>query len=89
MFNWMKTFMLMAAITALFVVLGGMMGGRGGMLLALGFALVMNFGAYWFSDKMVLRMYNAKEVDANSAPISTTWWPSLRSAPSYPCPACT
>jgi len=37
MFNWMKTFMLMAAITALFVVLGGMMGGRGGMLLALGF----------------------------------------------------
>ncbi|MDP3188765.1 zinc metalloprotease HtpX [Limnobacter sp.] len=68
MFNWMKTFMLMAAITALFVVLGGMMGGRGGMLLALGFALVMNFGAYWFSDKMVLRMYNAKQVDANSAP---------------------
>jgi len=68
MFNWMKTFMLMAAITALFVVLGGMMGGRGGMLLALGFALAMNFGAYWFSDKMVLRMYKAKEVDASNAP---------------------
>jgi heat shock protein HtpX len=50
------------------VVLGGMVGGRGGMLLALGFALVMNFGAYWFSDKMVLRMYKAKEVDASNAP---------------------
>ncbi|MCQ8895586.1 zinc metalloprotease HtpX [Limnobacter humi] len=68
MFNWMKTFMLMAAITALFMVLGGMLGGRGGMLMALAFAVVMNFGAYWFSDKMVLRMYNAQEVDASNAP---------------------
>lgn len=68
MFNWMKTFMLMAAITALFMMLGGVMGGRSGMTLALLFALVMNFGAYWFSDKMVLRMYNAQEVDATNAP---------------------
>ena len=68
MFNWMKTFMLMASITALFLVIGQVMGGHQGMLLALGFALVMNVGAYWFSDQMVLRMYNAQEVDANSAP---------------------
>ena len=68
MFNWIKTFMLMAAITALFIVIGGMIGGRSGMMLALLFALGMNFFSYWFSDKMVLRMYNAQEVDAGSAP---------------------
>jgi heat shock protein HtpX len=68
MFNWMKTTMLMAAITALFMALGGAMGGQQGMLLALGFALLSNFFAYWFSDKMVLRMYNAREVDETSAP---------------------
>ena len=68
MFNWVKTAMLMAAITALFGVLGAALGGKQGMLLALGFALVSNFFAYWFSDKMVLRMYNAQEVDETTAP---------------------
>lgn len=68
MFNWVKTAMLMAAITALFGVLGASIGGRQGMLLALGFAVVSNFFAYWFSDKMVLKMYNAREVDETSAP---------------------
>ncbi len=68
MFNWVKTFMLMAAITALFIVIGGMIGGRSGMMFALVMALGMNFFSYWFSDKMVLRMYNAREVDAASAP---------------------
>ncbi len=68
MFNWFKTAVLMAAITSLFLVIGSMIGGRQGMILALGFAMAMNFFAYWFSDKMVLRMYQAKEVDAQSAP---------------------
>lgn len=68
MFNWVKTFMLMAAITALFIVIGGMIGGRNGMMFALVMALGMNLFSYWFSDKMVLRMYNAQEVDAGSAP---------------------
>jgi heat shock protein HtpX len=68
MFNWFKTGVLMAAITALFGLIGAWIGGQTGMLLALGFALVSNFFAYWFSDKMVLRMYNAQEVDASSAP---------------------
>ena len=68
MFNWVRTGMLMAAIVALFGVVGAALGGREGMMLALGFALVSNFFAYWFSDKMVLRMYNAKEVDETSAP---------------------
>jgi heat shock protein HtpX len=68
MFNWVKTAMLMAAITALFVVIGGMIGGSKGMMLALLVALAMNFFSYWFSDKLVLKMYNAQEVDEASAP---------------------
>jgi heat shock protein HtpX len=68
MFNWVKTAMLMAAITALFIVIGGVIGGRSGMMLALVIALGMNFFSYWFSDKMVLRMYNAQEVDETTAP---------------------
>jgi heat shock protein HtpX len=68
MFNWVKTGMLMAAITALFIVIGGMIGGSRGMMIALVIALGMNFFSYWFSDKMVLRMYNAREVDETSAP---------------------
>jgi len=60
--NWLKTFMLMAAITALFGVVGGLLGGGNGMLLALAFAGCMNVYAYWFSDKAVLKMYNAQEV---------------------------
>lgn len=68
MFNWIKTFVLMAVITALFGAIGAVLGGQTGMLLALGLALVTNLGAYWFSDKMVLAMYNAREVDEASAP---------------------
>ena len=66
--NWFKTGLLMAAIMALFGMIGAMLGGSQGMLLALLIAGGMNFWAYWFSDKMVLRMYNAQEVDAASAP---------------------
>lgn len=68
MFNLMKTAILMAAITALFMAIGSLLGGRAGMMLALVIALGMNFFSYWFSDKLVLRMYNAREVDAGSAP---------------------
>ncbi len=68
MFNLMKTAILMAAITALFMAIGSLMGGQTGMMLALAVAVAMNFFSYWFSDKMVLKMYNAREVDASSAP---------------------
>ena len=68
MFNLMKTAILMAAITALFMALGSVIGGRQGMMIALVVALGMNFFSYWFSDKLVLKMYNAREVDATSAP---------------------
>lgn len=68
MFNWMKTAMLMAAITALFGLIGTYLGGTGGMLLALVLGGAMNLFSYWFSDRMVLKMYNAREVDEFSAP---------------------
>jgi len=68
MFNLLKTAVLMAAITALFMAIGAVIGGRAGMMFALLLALGMNFFSYWFSDKLVLRMYNAQEVDEASAP---------------------
>lgn len=68
MFNWVKTAMLMAAITALFGLIGGFLGGGKSMLLALLFGGAMNVFSYWFSDKMVLKMYNAREVDESTAP---------------------
>ena len=68
MFNLLKTAVLMAAITALFMTIGRLLGGQQGMVLALVVALGMNVFSYWFSDKLVLRMYNAQEVDVNSAP---------------------
>lgn len=68
MFNWIKTAMLMAAIMALFGIVGGMIGGQSGMLLALVFGGAMNLFSYWFSDTMVLKMYNAQPVDEFSAP---------------------
>jgi len=60
--NWTKTFVLMAAITALFGSVGAALGGANGMLMALVFAGGMNIYAYWFSDKAVLKMYGAQEV---------------------------
>ncbi len=66
--NWLKTTILMAGIVALFGVVGAALGGANGMLLALLLGGAMNLFAYWYSDKMVLRMYNAREVDAASAP---------------------
>jgi heat shock protein HtpX len=68
MFNLLKTAVLMAAITALFMAIGSLIGGRQGMMLALVVALGMNFFSYWFSDSLVLKMYNAQQVDETSAP---------------------
>lgn len=60
--------MLMAALAALLVVLGGYIGGKNGATYALIFAIIMNFGSYWFSDKIVLGMYGAREVTDQEAP---------------------
>ena len=64
--NTMRTFVLLALLTALLVFIGGALGGRSGMFIAFGIALVMNFGSYWFSDKIVLRMYHAQEASPSS-----------------------
>jgi heat shock protein HtpX len=63
-----KTTFLLAALTGLIMVIGGLMGGRGGLAIAFVFAIGMNFFSYWFSDKMVLRAYGAQPLDAASAP---------------------
>ena len=66
--NWVKTGLLMAAIVALFGAVGALLGGGRGMLLALVLGMGINFWAYWFSDKMVLRLYRAQEVDERTSP---------------------
>ncbi len=66
--NTMKTFVLMAILTVLLVIVGNALGGQSGMMMAFFFALVMNFGSYWFSDKIVLRMYKAREITRDENP---------------------
>lgn len=66
--NMFKTFILMAALTALVMLAGQAIGGRQGLTFALGMALFMNFFAYWFSDKLALKMSGAQEVDKTEAP---------------------
>lgn len=66
--SYIKTFGLMALMTALFVAIAGWFGGRSAMLIALAFAAVFNFGSYWFSDRVVLRMYRARPLERHEAP---------------------
>lgn len=68
MTNVLRTTVLLAALTALFLVIGGAIGGNQGLFIALVFALVMNCASYWFSDKIVLSMYGAREVNLQEAP---------------------
>ena len=68
MSNVFKTAFLLTVLTAMLVLIGGAIGGRHGMLIALIFAFVMNFVSYWWSDKIVLAMYGAQQVDEASAP---------------------
>jgi heat shock protein HtpX len=68
MSNVFKTGLLLAVLTALLVLIGGAVGGQQGMIVAFFFAVVMNFFSYWFSDKIVLAMYQAQPVDETAAP---------------------
>ncbi len=68
MMNYARTAVLLAAMTGLFLAIGYMLGGEAGMMIALAIALAMNGFAYWNADKMVLRMYGARQVDQQSAP---------------------
>jgi Heat shock protein. Metallo peptidase. MEROPS family M48B len=66
--NTIKTGILLCALTILLVIIGGYFGGRQGIVIAFIFAMVMNFGSYWFSDKIVLKMYRARQVSEGEAP---------------------
>jgi heat shock protein HtpX len=66
--NRLKTLVLLATLTALLLWVGQALGGREGLWLALALAAVLNLGAYWFSDKIVLRMHHAKEVNPHEFP---------------------
>lgn len=69
MTSQIKTFMLLALLSGLILFLGQMLGGSTGLMIALGFALLMNVGSYWYSDKIVLRMYKARELSPSEAPM--------------------
>lgn len=64
----LKTAFLLTVLTLMFIAVGGLLGGRSGMVMAFGLALVMNLTAYWFSDKIVLAMYRARPVTEAQAP---------------------
>ena len=68
MLNRFKTMFFLSLLTVLLVFMGGALGGQGGMIIAFGMALLMNFGTYWFSDKIVLSMYNAREIERTDNP---------------------
>ncbi|SHN59197.1 zinc metalloprotease HtpX [Desulfovibrio litoralis] len=68
MTNQIKTFVLLALLSGLFIVLGSAMGGRTGLIIAFAFSLIMTFGSYWFSDSIVLRMNNARELSPTESP---------------------
>ena len=66
--NILKTTILLAALTGLMILIGDYFGGRGGMIIALTFAVIINFGSYWYSDKIVLKMYRAREISPQESP---------------------
>lgn len=84
--NMMRTAMLLAFMTALFMGVGFLIGGRGGMMIALVIAAGMNLFSYWNSDKMVLSAYRAQQVDARSAPEFYTMIEQLSANAGLPMP---
>ena len=85
--SYIKTFGLMALMTALFMAIAGWFGGRSAMIIALAFAAVFNFGAYWFSDRAVLRMYRARPLERHEAPGLYDMVDDLRQRAGLPMPA--
>ena len=85
--NAFKTAALLAALSALLLFIGQLLGGQTGMTVALVAAIAMNFGSYWFADKIVLRMYNAREVGRSTN--FTASRRNLRRAQQCRCRECT
>ena len=69
MSNMLKMTVFLALLTGLFIAVGGLLGGRSGLMMAFVFALLMNFVSYWFSDKIVLKMYGAKPLGEGDLPV--------------------
>jgi len=82
----MRVFILMAGLTALLAGIGGMVYGQGGAIMFFVFAAVMNFGMYWFSDRMVLRMYRARIIERSDAPDLYDMIDRLRQRANLPMP---
>ena len=66
--NQIKTFVFLALLSGLVMLLGGALGGQNGVVVAFAFAMIMNFGSYWYSDKIVLALYKARELSPAEAP---------------------
>lgn len=64
-----KTFLLLGLLSGLLIIIGGALGGRTGIIIAFGLAVVMNIWSYWYSDSFVLKMYNARQLSFNEAPM--------------------
>ncbi|MGH7932692.1 MAG: zinc metalloprotease HtpX [Candidatus Binataceae bacterium] len=81
-----KTTLLLAVLTGLIMLIGGLLGGTSGVVIGFVIAVIMNFGSYWFSDKLVLRAYGARPLDASSAPELYSIVNELASAANIPMP---
>ncbi len=66
--NTLKTLLFLTVLTILLIIVGGLLGGRNGMIVALVFAAIMNFGSYWFSDKIVIRMFKGRRIEEKDNP---------------------
>ncbi len=86
MHNNSKTFVLLAGLLALFLVIGQLLGGSSGMLIALALGAALNFGMYFFSDRLVLRMYRARAVTREEAPVLVDMIDRLRQRAGLPMP---
>jgi heat shock protein HtpX len=84
--NSMKTAILLGALTGLLMLIGGFFGGQNGIVLAFIFAVALNFGSYWFSDTLVLKMYRARPISEGEAPGLETMVKNLAMKASLPMP---
>jgi heat shock protein HtpX len=86
MFNWFKTMMLFVALAAVLMLVGGAVAGRQGLVIALVISLIINFGSYWFSDKIVLASYGAQPLSEAEAPRAHAVLAELSQAAGIPKP---
>ena len=86
MTSQLKTLLLLGILSAFLIFLGGVLGGRTGLIFALGLALIMNVGSYWYSDTIVLRMYQARELGPDDSPYLHTIVGELASRAQIPMP---